>query len=117
MSIYGPARLTRTAVIANGATVSNAIDCSYGALVAIQSPATFDAVNISFQGSVDGGTTYCPIYYSDGTLYSVTVGALSAATAFAIDYTKLIGFQYIKLVASGAVAAERTWVCVVRNMA
>lgn len=116
MSTYGPARSTQTATIANGQTVSGAIDCGYGALCALESPAAFDAANISFQGSVDG-VVYYPIYFDDGTLYSVTVGTLSAVRAFALDYTKFVAFRHIKLVASGATAAARTWTCVLRNMA
>lgn len=69
---------TTTAVIAASAALSNAVYVGAGKLVAIITPASWDAATLTFQGSADG-VTYNNIY--DGT---------GSETEFQADAARLI---------------------------
>lgn len=93
------------ATIPNGSSTSNEIDLRYQALMGLHMPAAFTGTTITFTASNTAGGTFNPVYKDDGTQYSVTV---ATNRAIAIDYTKLAGFRFIKLVSGSTEGATRT---------
>jgi hypothetical protein len=93
-----------TVTIANGATVSNAIDLGEKAIVGIQLPSALTSTALTFTASdvIDG--TYNPVTKIDGNAYSITV---AAAKYIVISPVDLAGIRYLKLVAGSAEAAAR----------
>ena len=98
--------------ILNGETVSTAVDLIGVVPVALLTPSALTSASITLQGSVDG-TTYYPIYNTIGTQLSVTIGTTRHIGLLPQDF---VGFRYIKIVASGAEAADRAFKFVVRGM-
>jgi hypothetical protein len=47
--------------------LSEAVDCLGLVLIGIAAPSTMETANITFQGSIDGGENYIPLYDEDGT--------------------------------------------------
>ena len=79
--------VTSTATIASGASLSDAINLNSMApnslgqtpksglrLFGIVMPSSWTTANLSFQASIDGGTTYVDIMDATGTEYVVTAG-------------------------------------------
>lgn len=97
----GGNRSSVTATIANGASLSAAIDlgANYFA-VSLTMPAAWTAASLSFQTSVDN-VTFNEMSDVLGALVSLTV---SASTDLALDGTTFIGRRYIK-VRSGTAAS------------
>jgi hypothetical protein len=95
------AAYTATATIANGGSLSSSADLvSYvqlggGSPVAIIMPAAWTAADITFQGSVDGGTTFNNIYTQGGTEYKITSPAASEYIIIPPD--DLVGINAIKI--------------------
>lgn len=94
-----------TATIANGASLSGAIDMNrirssaegmggHGIhLAAIQMPSAWTAANITFQGSVDG-STYYDLYDQYGTEILVTA---AASRVILLDLSMFAGINFVKL--------------------
>jgi hypothetical protein len=72
------ARVKKTASIANGGSLSGAITLEGFVLMAIQMPAAWTAADITFDGSVDGGLTFAPVFDDGGS--EVKILAASAAS-------------------------------------
>jgi hypothetical protein len=100
-SVAGAPATTATATIANGASLSGAIDLGTSRLLAIQMPAAWTAAALTFEASYDG-VTYAPVYDSAGTEISWTVGA--ARIALNAAAAEWLGVRYLK-VRSGTSAA------------
>jgi hypothetical protein len=98
-------RLTGTAKIASGATLSDAIQCYQGTLLTLETPAALTSATINFQGSLDG-VTYVPIYDNTNTRVSLTV-TTNQARGYNLTPSVFVGWPYIKLEASGAEGADR----------
>lgn len=81
--------------IANNESLSDGVKLYGNTLIGIIMPASWTAAVLSFQGSVDGGTTYYDLYDSTGTEKTVaTVGTsriimLPPQDWFAIDAIKV----------------------------
>ena len=91
---------TTTVTIANGASLSGAVDLKGRKLVAIIMPATWTAASLTFQGSVND-TDYFNVY--DGaTERSATVAASYYSS---LDIGDWIGFRYIKIRSGTAASA------------
>lgn len=105
---------TTTVTIANGASLSGAVDLGGRKLVAIIMPDAWTAAGLTFQGSVDG-TNFFNVY--DGaTERALTV---SASYYSAFNIADWVGFRWIKVrsgTAGSAVnqAAERVLTLVVQ---
>jgi hypothetical protein len=63
-----------TATIANGASLSDAVNIAHADLFAIEMPAAWTAASMTFQGSYDG-STYSDLYDDAGTEIAFTVDA------------------------------------------
>jgi len=98
---YPKQRTTKTATIAQGASLSDAVDTGGLTILSILMPATWDAAVLTFQGSLDG-VTYGNVYDESGNEYTVQA---AASRAIGIDAASpLLGFRYIK-VRSGTAAS------------
>ena len=83
---------TRIVTIANGASLSDAIDLGGRKLVAIDMPAAWTAASLTFQASADG-TTYDNLY--DGaTERAVVVGASYYS---ALNIGDWVGVKFLKV--------------------
>lgn len=91
--VTGPQVDTKTATIANGGSLSGAINLGYQRLVALVMPAAWTAAGITFQASPDG-VTYTDVYDATGAEYSVTVGASHTVI---IPVADLIGMRFLKI--------------------
>lgn len=85
--------VTTTATIANGASLSGAIDLSTGKLARIAMPASWTAANLTFQASYDGAT-YNDLYDQNGTEYTVTA---AASRSILVPFADFIGIRYLKI--------------------
>lgn len=92
-------------VISSGQTTTRAIfgpyEYSDATALVIQSPATLDALTFTLEISNDG-TNWATL--SDGT-----APLPFPAAGNAIQYTDMLGSKYFRIKASGAVAADRTF--------
>lgn len=101
-----PKRETVTTVIANGETVSSAIDITGKTLIGLIFP-TMTRVAMTLQGSIDG-TNYKEIKNSSGSALSFTI-ASNTHIVLSTDNFQNLPATSIKLVATGgAEGAERT---------
>lgn len=82
----------QTAVIANGAAVSDAQDLKGSRYISLQMPAAWTAANLTFQGSNDN-STFNDIYDSAGNELTATAAASRCIT----DIPELTPFRYIKI--------------------
>lgn len=89
-----------SAVIANGASLSGAVDLGRNTLVGIVMPAAWTAANLTFQVSADG-VTYSDLYDNTGTEKSVTAAAGRFIFTVPADW---VGIRFVK-VRSGTAAA------------
>lgn len=98
--------------IANGQTVSNAIDVREKILVGLQF-ATMTGTALTFQASSDG-VTYVAVKDSAGASISYTI---ASNTYTVIQPAILAGVRYIKIVSGSAEAATRTITGIIRQCA
>lgn len=83
---------TTTVAIANGASLSSAVDLGGRKLVAIIMPSTWTAASLTFQGSVDN-SNYFNVY--DGATERALIVAASYYSA--VNIGDWIGFRYLKV--------------------
>jgi hypothetical protein len=105
---------TTTVTIANGASLSGAVDLGGRKLVAIIMPDAWTAASLTFQGSVDG-TNFFNVY--DGATERTL--AVAANYYSALNIADWVGFRWVKIrsgTAGTAVnqAAERVLTLVVQ---
>lgn len=84
---------TQTATIANGASLSGAVNLGGGLLSAIAMSSSWTAASLSFQAS-DDGSTWRDVYNDDGTEYTASA---AASRHIAIDPSKFSGAQQVKV--------------------
>src|SRR5579871_1744550 len=86
-----------SAAIAQGAAISGEVDIGNKSLVGIWVPAAWVTAGISFQASVDGGTTWAELVDSTATAIAVSSVTGGAAVFVALDPTKLRGPVALKV--------------------
>ena len=87
-----------TVTIANGETVSQAVDISGTTLCGIIVPANLEGVSLTLQSSGSFAGTYVDVYDRAGNQISkVTVAGSGSARFISLDPNNFIGLQYIKL--------------------
>ena len=102
-------RAVHTFTIAKAGTTSAAINIVGGAPVALMMPADWDAADITFQASADGGTTYYDVYDDAGNKVTLTVAADRYVGFDSDTKDNLSGVFDLKLVASASqTSAART---------
>lgn len=94
-----------TATIANGQTVSGAVDLGSKRLFAIVTPAALTSTAMTFQASHDG-STYNAVYDESGSQLSYTV---STSRYIVISSpARWIGVRYLKVVGGSAEGGARS---------
>ena len=101
-----------TVTIANGATVSNAIDLGEMAIVGIQTPAALTSTAFTFQASSDN-VTYAAVYKVDGTQYTMTV---STSRYHVVPPADLAGIRWLKVVGGSAEGGDRVITVLARHV-
>lgn len=86
----------RIATIADGASLSGAIDVLGWEVVSIEQAASCEGTKFSFQGSLDG-VTFVDLYDETGTEISVTKSATLAQILYLKQDIRLRGFSQIKI--------------------
>lgn len=99
-----------TATIANGGTLSDAVDLGASTVCGLILPAAFTGTGLSFQVSADG-VTYVALYDSSNTAESMTV---TQGRAYSVNPSVFAGWQYAKVVSNAAEGASRAVTLVVR---
>jgi hypothetical protein len=106
-----------TTTIANGASLSSAVNIGSKTVLGVVMPAAWTTANLTFQVSYDG-TNYANLYDKDGTEYTVTA---AASRHIYVEPAQWVGVKYIK-VRSGTSGtpvnqgADRSVVLVVRRL-
>lgn len=85
---------TGSVTIANGASLSGAIDLENFRLGRIIIPAAWTAANLTFQTSPDDGT-YSDLYDAAGYEYTIVVGG--ASRAIIVPLADFIGIRFLKI--------------------
>lgn len=96
-----------TVTIANGGTISTALDLAGRRLKGVVMPAAFTGASIKFQGSVDG--VAFDAIYNEATEYSVNVGT---NRRISLNSAVFEPWPIVKVVSAGAEAADRVIVLV-----
>ena len=91
-----------TATIASGQSLSEAVPLGAKSLVGLAMPAAWDAASLTFQVSVDGGTTWFELVDMAGSAVAMGV---AAGHFVQIDPTKWRGINHIKVRSGTAGAA------------
>ena len=86
----------KSITIADGETVSAAVDIGGSTLIGFNLPAGLEGTAISFQASTSEGGTYFGVYDVSGNIISFTI---AASRYVSFDYDSLRAVRYIKLVA------------------
>lgn len=87
--------------ITSGTSLSGGVNIGAGPILALYIPTGWTAAAITFQGSLDGGTTYANLFDDAGV--EVTIASASIATGAAQVYAnasvleKLAALQFIKI--------------------
>lgn len=111
---------TVTATIANAASLSGALCLGVKVLVGIQMPAAWTAADLTFQTSIDNGTTWTDLYDDAGVEVKLSPTAPSGKY-LAVSPDIFAGLLFLK-VRSGttgtpvAQGAERSLTLVTRNL-
>lgn len=90
--------IVQKVTIADGQTVSSAVDLTRGLLLGIKIP-TLAGATLTLQNSPTETGTYSDVYGDDGTIYTITA---TDGAYIALDSTKTAGLAYVKLVSASA---------------
>lgn len=104
MAALGNGRLSGTVTIANGASLSGAIDLGSSSLACILMPAAWTAAGLSFAVSTSLAGTYVPLWNALGGEYLVPSASAVASQHIILPVVDFLGIQFIK-VRSGTNAA------------
>jgi hypothetical protein len=96
VTVQSPGSAAKTATIANGASLSSAVDLGAGAVLAgIQMPASWTTASLAFQVSNDG-STYQVLRVS-GAEFTVSSGDAAASLSVGGLQSYFYGWRYVKL--------------------
>lgn len=91
--------------IANGATVSDALELNGGTLVGLQIPVAMTGATLAIQCSLDGGATWFAVKDAAGTAKTVVANATGFYKFPPADFD---GIYWLRFVSSSAEGADRT---------
>ena len=115
------ARNQTLVTIANGASVSGAVDIRETALLGFFAPAAWTAAALQVEASADGSTNWVPITDSSGSVTG-SLASITALYAYALDPVAMLPWRYIRIL-SGTVAtpvnqaADRVFTVITRPLA
>lgn len=84
---------TKSVTIANGQSLSAAVDLEGRKIAGVFMPAAWTAANLTFQASDAAAGTYADVYDTAGTEISVT----AAVSRALMDPSKLAGIRFLKI--------------------
>lgn len=93
-----------TATITNGASVSAAVDLGASSICGLIVPASMEGTTLSIQGCDTSGGTYGTLYDANNNPATIT---FSATRYYYIDPLITAGWEFVKILASTTVAADR----------
>lgn len=105
MALLGNGRLSGTVTIANGASLSGAIDLGSSSLACILMPAAWTAAGLSFAVSTSLAGTYVPLWNASGSEYIVPSTSAVASQFIILPLADFLGIQYLKVRSGTAGAA------------
>ncbi len=111
MAFNGKYRV-ETVTIANGATLSSAVDLDGLGLVGIIMPAAFTGATIGFMVSPDN-STFTDLYTTANTIIAMSV---TQGRAYAMQAGDLAGFRYLKIKSASSEGAARTLTLLTREV-
>lgn len=97
MSLLGNGRLSGAVTVANGASLSGAIDLGSASLAGILMPASWTAAGLSFAVSTGLAGTYVPLWNASGSEYIVPSASAVASQFIALPLSDFLGFQFLKV--------------------
>jgi hypothetical protein len=95
-------RILRPATIANSASLSDAVDLDWRAVVALDFDAAFDGASVTFQAANASDETYGDLYDSGGTEVTMVVSASRRVIPTAAHALALLGHRFLKVRAGTA---------------
>jgi hypothetical protein len=115
------ARATASATIANGASVSGAIDLLNTALVGFIAPAAWTAAAMQIEVSPDNSAWATVVNDQYGSATG-TYSAITAGAAYAVDAVGLLPYRYVRLRSGSAASpvnqgADRAFTLITRPLA
>jgi hypothetical protein len=90
-------KTTGQVTIANGQSLSNAIDLGAKVLSGILIPAAWTAAGLSFQASDDLGVTWQNLYDATGSEVTITSAAVTAGRRISLDPSLFVGIDFLKV--------------------
>ena len=113
-------RNTRNIIIANGASVSNAINLTDTNLLGFITPAAWTTAALSIEVSLDGSTWFSPYDYTGAATGYLASPAV--ASAYAVDFSALLPWKQARFRSGTSAApvnqgAERVFSVVMRELA
>jgi hypothetical protein len=109
---------TKTATIANGETVSDAVDLGDAFLCHIEKTTAVEGTAISFQGS-SNGSTFVPVrdpVLDDGSSLTLTCTSVTAEIIPVPDPSIFAGLRWVKVVMGTAQTGEGTLTLLCQNV-
>lgn len=97
LAALGNGRLSGTVTIANGASLSGAIDLGSSSLAGILMPSAWTAAGLSFAVSTSLAGTYVPLWNAIGSEYTVPSASAVASQFIVLPVADFLGIQFIKV--------------------
>ena len=97
-----PAPVVQSATIAAGTSLSGVIALSSAFPVALNVPTGWTAANITFRGSIDGGTTYANARTSGGS--EITINVSTAGDIYTLNPIDFAAFTHLQIRSGTTVA-------------
>lgn len=95
-----------TATIDSGQTVSDAINVYGCTLACVETPSAMTGDALTFEGSIDGGSTFVKIKDKGGVAYTVVVST-SEAGSCPLDSFMFYPYDRVKVVSDATEGADR----------
>jgi len=97
----------KSVTIASGETESAVVDLAYNSIHGLIIP-TLDSANLTFKVAENSGGTFVTLKSRAASNISITAGTGGFAVS-SEDLAALAGYRYVKIVASAAQTADRTF--------
>lgn len=97
LALLGNGRLSGTVTIANGESLSGAIDLGSSSLAGILMPASWTAAGLSFAVSTSLAGTYVPLWNAIGSEYTVPSASAVASQFIVLPVADFLGIQYLRV--------------------
>lgn len=96
-AVISAPRTTATVTIANGASLSDAVDLGAATLACILMPAAWTTAGLSFAVAPSLSGTYVPLWNNLGAEYTVPSASAVASQHIIIPVVDFLGIQFLKI--------------------